>query len=97
MLTYFKPEHFTNPSGYFSEYYKETYYDGYGYNFYYGNYGYYEYSRPPNVLVSTPFKISEFLYMFFGFILLLAIYVFFLVRGFRKEMQLESRSSQVAK
>jgi hypothetical protein len=47
---YFRPTDFYNSKGYYSNYYKEDYFDGYGYNFYYGNTGYYEYSRPPQAL-----------------------------------------------
>ena len=41
---YYIPPDYYNATGYYSEVYLMTYYNGYGYNFYYGEYGYYEYS-----------------------------------------------------
>ena len=41
---YYIPADYYNATGYYSEVYLMTYYNGYGYNFYYGEYGYYEYS-----------------------------------------------------
>ena len=57
---YYRNLDYVNPSGYKSELYGQTYYDGYGYNFYNGNYGYYEYSRPPSSTPGPPWSAGTF-------------------------------------
>ena len=44
---YYLPLNYYDPIGYYSTLYKQTYYDGYGYNFYYGEYAYYADSPNP--------------------------------------------------
>ena len=62
--TYYKPEDFYNPEGYFSYRFGRIYYDGYGYNFYTGKYGYYEFSlnleqyRPDYVIATVALAVS---------------------------------------
>ena len=85
LYNYYRPDDFYNPAGYTSNYYRATYYDGYGTNFYYGNSGYYEYSRPPALPKIVPFEILEFLKVFAGMIFVLIVYSYLYYRILTKE------------
>ena len=68
LYVYYRPDNFYWEIGYYSLVYKDTYYDGYGYNFYYGVYGYYENSRNDESFLGIFLLIGGTLLCFYGVI-----------------------------